>query len=162
MTTEAGTGIAVATSRDGRSFAISSLSGTALGAGAIVALLSEDGTVQLGQIQHDDPSAVPAALGRLLGSVDPDGRFDATTTFAFTHAQVTTASDTMIQTMHSPGGATLDVGTDLTPPGGPSRLLPHRFNRHTFGAGRVVPERPSGWGSFWNDSSPDCATGCGF
>lgn len=45
----------------------------------------------------------------------------------------------MIQTMHSSGGGTLDVGTDLTPPGGPSRSCPTGSTVTRFGAGRVVP-----------------------
>ena len=42
----------------------------------------------------------------------------------------------MIAAMHDSARATLEVGTDLTPPGGPARLLPHRFNRHTFWCGQ--------------------------
>ena len=94
------------------------------------------GPSQLGLIEHDDPSAVPAARGRLLGSVDDAGRVDASTTYAFADAQVTAASDTMIAAMHESTRATLEVGTDLTPPRGPARLLPHRFNRHTFWCGQ--------------------------
>ncbi|TLF63741.1 ATP-binding protein [Nocardia asteroides NBRC 15531] len=30
----------------------------------------------------------------------------------------------------------LDIGVNLTPPGGPARLLPKRFNRHTFWCGQ--------------------------
>ena len=135
MTENAATGTAVATSREGRTFHIASLSGTALGAGAIVLLLSQDGTTQLGQIVHDDPSAVPAAWGRLLGSVGDDGQVDAST-HAFAEAEVSAASDETITAMHASARATLEVGTDLTPPGGLSRLLPHRFNRHTFWCGQ--------------------------
>jgi uncharacterized protein len=128
--------VAVATSRDGRSFSIASLSDTALRPGAIVVLLSQDGNAQLGLIEHEDPSADPAALGRLLGSLDADGRVDASTTYAFTDAEVTAAAQTGIAAMHTATRATLEVGTDLTPPGGPARLLPHRFNRHTFWCGQ--------------------------
>jgi DNA helicase HerA-like ATPase len=41
-----------------------------------------------------------------------------------------------IDLLHTATGATLDVGVDLSPPGGPARLLPHRFNRHTFWCGQ--------------------------
>ncbi len=107
-----------------------------MGAGALVLLVNQDGPAQLGLIEHDDPSAVPEARGRLLGSVGDAGRVDASTTYAFADAQVTAASDTMIAAMHESTRATLEVGTDLTPPRGPARLLPHRFNRHTFWCGQ--------------------------
>ncbi len=135
VTTNAAIGTTVATSREGRTFQITSLSGTALGAGAIVLLVSQDGTTQLGQIVHDDPTTVPAAWGRLLGSVGEDGQV-GTSTHAFSQAEVSAASDETITAMHASVRATLEVGRDLTPPGGPSRLLPHRFNRHTFWCGQ--------------------------
>jgi Helicase HerA, central domain len=135
VTTNAASGTTVATSREGRTFHVVSLSGTSLGAGAIVLLISRDGPTQLGQIVHDDPSAVPAAWGRLLGSVGDDGQVD-TSTYAFAEAEVSAASHETITAMHASARATLEVGTDLTPPGGLSRLLPHRFNRHTFWCGQ--------------------------
>ena len=38
--------------------------------------------------------------------------------------------------MHHSVRATVNVGTNITAPGGPARLLPHRFNRHTFWCGQ--------------------------
>lgn len=125
-----------ATSRDGRSFQIASLAGSELGAGDIVLLLSADGGIQLGQIEHDDPSGVPAARGRLLGSVGADGRVDASTTHTFRDAAVSAASEDAITAMYEAARATLPVGTDLSARGSLSRLLPHRFNRHTFWCGQ--------------------------
>src|SRR4051794_2630878 len=61
------TGVVGATSRDGRSFQIPHLSGATLGAGAVVLLRLPDGRTQLGQIEQDDPTSVPAAQGRVLG-----------------------------------------------------------------------------------------------
>lgn len=136
MTEQTTTRTVVAVSRDGRSFQIDSLSGTPLSAGALVILLGQNGSAQLGLIEHDDPSVVPAARGRLLGSVQRDGGVDASTTYPFAAAEVTAAPHTTISAMHDSARATLEVGTDLTPPAGPSRLLPHRFNRHTFWCGQ--------------------------
>jgi DNA helicase HerA-like ATPase len=130
------TGVAGATSRDGRSFQIPYLSGATLGPGAVVLLRGPDGRTQLGQIEQDDPTGVPAAQGRVLGSVGADGRVDAASTWPFADATVTAVSDGTLAAMHASARATLEVGTDLTPPGGPSRLLPHRFNRHTFWCGQ--------------------------
>jgi Helicase HerA, central domain len=124
-----------ATSRDGRSFQIASLSGTTLGPGTMV-LLVTDGETQIGLIEHDDPTSVPAARGRLLGTVDADGHVDGFTTFAFSQADVALVSTDTLAAMDQSARATLEVGTNLTPPGGPARLLPHRFNRHTFWCGQ--------------------------
>ena len=104
------------------------------GPGTIV-LLSTDKSAQIGLIEHADPNDVPAARGRLLGSVDSDGRID-TSTHPFTDAEVAAVSADTIAAMHHSVRATLNVGTNLTPPGGPARLLPHRFNRHTFWCGQ--------------------------
>ena len=135
MTESSLTSIAVAaTSRDGRSFHIASLAGPEFGPGTIV-LLSTDKSAQIGLIEHADPNDVPAARGRLLGSVDSEGRID-TSTHPFTDAEVAAVSTDTIAAMHHSVRATLNVGTNLTPPGGPARLLPHRFNRHTFWCGQ--------------------------
>ena len=99
-------------------------------------LLSPGQPDQLGLIEHDDPSVLPAARGRLLGSLDAAGRVDVSATHAFGDARVTPASEDILAAMHASMRATLEVGIDLTPPGGPARLLPHRFNRHTFWCGQ--------------------------
>jgi hypothetical protein len=136
MMTEAETGGTLATSRDGRSFLVTSLSGSHLGAGDLVLLTSADGTAQLGQIEHDDPSGTTAAHGRLLGSVDAEGRVHPSVTQPFRRAEVVAATEAAIAAMHDAARATLPVGTDLTPRRGVARLLPHRFNRHTFWCGQ--------------------------
>lgn len=123
-----------ASSRDGRSFQITSLSGTSFGPGAIVQFGTDEGA-QIGLIEYADPNSVPAARGRLLGSVRSEGRIDAST-HPFSDAQVAAVSTATIAAMHDSVRATLNVGTNLTPPGGPARLLPHRFNRHTFWCGQ--------------------------
>ena len=124
---------AVATSRDGRTFQIASLPETAFGVGDIVELVARSGEIQLAQIEHEDTSGV--ATGRLLGSVH-DGKVDAATTHPFTSGDVSIASRATVAAMHESARATLEVGTRITAPGGPARLLPHRFNRHTFWCGQ--------------------------
>ncbi len=125
-----------AMSRDGRSFSIDTLGSSSLTPGALVVLHAGKQPAQLGLIEHDDPSSVPAARGRLLGSIDDAGRIDASTTHAFADAEVTAASESVIAAMHESTRATLEVGSRLTAAEGPARLLPHRFNRHTFWCGQ--------------------------
>ncbi|WP_353829144.1 ATP-binding protein [Agromyces sp. SYSU T0242] len=123
---------ATARSDDGRSFRIT---GPAEGfvVGALVVV--DDGEHrQLGLIeQHDEERG--SLRGRLLGTVG-DGGLDVRTSDAFAEAAVAAVDPSAVDLLHAATGAALEVGTDLTPPGGPARLLPHRFNRHTFWCGQ--------------------------
>ncbi|BDZ54216.1 hypothetical protein GCM10025870_12890 [Agromyces marinus] len=65
-----------------------------------------------------------------------DGLLDTRRSSAFAAAAVVSVDPDSIDLLHSATGAALEIGTDLTPPGGPARLLPHRFNRHTFWCGQ--------------------------
>ncbi|WP_400995372.1 ATP-binding protein [Agromyces sp. GXQ0307] len=121
-----------ARSDDGRSFRIPGpADGFVVGALVVV----DDGEQrQLGLIeQRDDEHG--HLRGRLLGVIS-EGLLDTRTTVAFASAAVAAVDPAAVDLLHTATGAALEVGTDLTPPGGPARLLPHRFNRHTFWCGQ--------------------------
>ncbi|UIP57629.1 ATP-binding protein [Agromyces marinus] len=121
-----------ARSDDGRSFRIPGpVDGFVVGSLVVV----DDGACrQLGLVeQHDEGRG--SLRGRLLG-VLADGLLDTRRSSAFAAAAVVSVDPDSIDLLHSATGAALEIGTDLTPPGGPARLLPHRFNRHTFWCGQ--------------------------
>lgn len=121
-----------ARSDDGRSFAVA---GTDLpfAVGALVVV--DDGSArQLGLIEHrDDDRGV--LRGRLIGVI-ADGGLDTRSSAAFAEGSVTAVDAASIDLLHAATGAALEIGTDLTPPGRAAKLLPHRFNRHTFWCGQ--------------------------
>lgn len=126
------TGI-VARSEDGRSFGVADASGTSLVAGSLV-ILEADGRKQLGIVE--ERSGETAALrGRLIGELG-DGTLDLRSSHPFSEATLATVDHETIEMLHESTGAVLEVGTNLTPPGGAARLLPTRFNRHTFWCGQ--------------------------
>jgi len=121
-----------ARSDDGRSFLIPGpVDGFVVGALVVI----DDGERrQLGLVEQLDE--VRGHLrGRLLGLI-ADGLLDTRATSPFVAASVTAVDPASVDLLHSATGAALEVGTDLTPPGGPAKLLPHRFNRHTFWCGQ--------------------------
>ena len=126
----------VATSPDGRSFSIGTLGGSSLSPGSLVLLQSEGELVQVGLIEHEDPSATPAARGRLLASLQDSDQLDPSSTHPFREARVSGASEAVMTALHESTRATLEVGRRLTAPNTAARLLPHRFNRHTFWCGQ--------------------------
>lgn len=89
---------------------------------------------QLALLEHRDDDR-GYARGRLLGVI-ADGLLDTRASHAFTEAAVSAVDTESIDLLHAATGAALEVGVDLTPPGGAARLLPHRFNRHTFWCGQ--------------------------
>jgi DNA helicase HerA-like ATPase len=122
-----------ARSDDGRSFAVDDASGTSLVAGSLV-ILHAEGVRQLAIVE--ERAGTPAALrGRLLGELG-DGTLDLRASHPFTAASLEAVDHATIEMLHASTGAVLDVGTNLTPPGGAARLLPLRFNRHTFWCGQ--------------------------
>jgi DNA helicase HerA-like ATPase len=123
----------VARSEDGRSFGVADASGTSLVAGSLV-ILEADGRQQLGIVE--ERAGEPAVLrGRLIGELG-DGTLDLRASHPFTEASLAAVDHATIEMLHESTGAVLDVGSNLTPPGGAARLLPTRFNRHTFWCGQ--------------------------
>lgn len=123
-----------ARSTDGRSFTVADASGSPVVAGSLV-IVAGDGARQLALVESRSETEPPVLRGRLLGELI-DGRLDARSSHAFDRATVEPADLDTIDLLHRTTGAQLEVGTALTAPGGPARLLPHRFNRHTFWCGQ--------------------------
>ena len=144
-------------SPDGRAFQFAGARGHWLEAGAFVTLRADGGAgsdggagtgAQLGQIEAVTHSLGGAAQGsgRLLGVLDPDGTLDGRRTRAFDEGEMASAEARDVEALHLSAGATLEIGSYLATGGGPgsggvadvtpARLLPHRFNRHTFWCGQ--------------------------
>ena len=125
---------ASARSDDGRSFMVPDASGTSLIAGSLVVLDSDTGR-QLGLVESRAEDAPARVRGRLLGELAGD-ELDTRSSHPFESASVQPADTGIVDALHRTTGARIEVGANLTPPGGPARLLPHRFNRHTFWCGQ--------------------------
>ncbi|GAA1055326.1 hypothetical protein GCM10017608_24470 [Agromyces luteolus] len=121
-----------ARSDDGRSFQIPGpVDGFVVGALVVI----DDGERrQLGLVEQLDEER-GHLRGRLLGLI-ADGLLETRATSPFAAASVAAVDPASVDLLHSATGAALEIGTDLTPPGGPAKLLPHRFNRHTFWCGQ--------------------------
>ncbi|MFF1573629.1 ATP-binding protein [Leifsonia sp. NPDC058292] len=127
-----------ALSLDGRLFQFAAAPGAVIETGGVVALRSPDGVTQLGQVD-EVRAAIGGPLsgsGRILGVISSDGRFDGRRSFPFSAAEMMDADRASIDAVQKTVGATLEIGTTLGDPEVAVRLLPHRFNRHTFWCGQ--------------------------
>jgi DNA helicase HerA-like ATPase len=123
-----------ARSDDGRSFVVADAAGSTLVAGSLVVVTTRGGR-QLALVEARSQT-VPAMLrGRLIGELAGD-ELDLRASHAFEHGEIEEAAPATVEALHRTTGARLEVGVNLTSPGGPARLLPHRFNRHTFWCGQ--------------------------
>jgi len=139
-------------SPDGRGFQFAGARGQWLESGAFVTLRELDPTgrehtTQLGQIEAVTHSLGVAAQGsgRLLGILGADGTLDDRHTTAFDEGEMAGAEPSDVEALHLSTGASLEIGRYLaaadesiksTADATPARLLPHRFNRHTFWCGQ--------------------------
>ncbi|MFE3447272.1 ATP-binding protein [Nocardia sp. NPDC059180] len=123
-----------ARSDDGRSFLVIDAADSAYVAGSLV-VVDAEGHRQLGLVEHRSETPPVQLRGRLIGELTTDG-IDTRTSHAFQHGVLETVDVRTVQALHDTTGAVLDVGVALTAPGGPARLLPKRFNRHTFWCGQ--------------------------
>ncbi|QAY74806.1 ATP-binding protein [Agromyces protaetiae] len=98
-------------------------------------MLDHGGRRQLALVEERGTGDVPWVSGRLVGELD-GGRLDVRASHPFTGADATIADHDTIELLHEATGARLEIGENLTDPGGPARLLPTRFNRHTFWCGQ--------------------------
>lgn len=133
------TDAASAVSIDGRVFQFAGSLQSAFEPGGFVVLVAEDGGRQLGQIE-DVAFAIGGALsgvGRILGAVSGDGlRIDRRRTAAFSRATVHSADAQTIEALYDGSAAALTIGSYLASDEVSARLLPGRFNRHTFWCGQ--------------------------
>ncbi|MGW2663743.1 ATP-binding protein [Nocardia tengchongensis] len=123
-----------ARSDDGRSFLVADAEGSAFVAGSLI-VVRADGRRQLALVEERSETTPVRLRGRLVGEVTADG-IDTRASHAFDDGRVEAVDEAMVHNLHETTGAMLAVGTRLTSPGGPARLLPTRFNRHTFWCGQ--------------------------
>lgn len=130
---------AEAVSIDGRVFQFAGSLQSAFEPGGFVVLLDENGGRQLGQVE-EVAFAIGGALsgvGRILGAVSDDGRqIDRRRAAAFSQATVHAADAETIEALYDGSAAALTIGSYLASDEVPARLLPARFNRHTFWCGQ--------------------------
>ena len=124
----------IARSDDGRSFLVGDATGTTLVAGSLV-VVSGSGERQLALVEERSETQPARLRGRLIG-VLAEGRLDTARSHPFEVGTVEEVDAATIEVLHATTGALLEVGTNLTMPGGPAKLLPRRFNRHTFWCGQ--------------------------
>lgn len=121
-------------SDDGRSFVVGDATGSRLIPGTFV-VIAGAGSRQLALVEERSDGEPVRLRGRLLGDLASDG-IDPRTSHPFDRAAVELADAATVQLLHDRTGAVLDIGTDLSAPGRPVRVLPTRFNRHTFWCGQ--------------------------
>ncbi len=126
-----------AVSLDGRAFQFDGTSDSPFVPGGFVTLL-EMGGVHIGQIDElrSTTTGAVAGLGKIIGLIDETGRLDTRDSSPFGSAAMRPADAETIELVYAAAGATLRVGTLIGSDGIDARLLPHRFNRHTFWCGQ--------------------------
>ncbi|PWB98440.1 ATP-binding protein [Salinibacterium hongtaonis] len=132
-------GTSTAESLDGREFHFSGSADMAFDVGALVLLTPNVGKPQLGQIEEVERAigGAPRGAGRILGVVDEAAhKLETHSAEPFFSASVHAADSPTIELLYDEWGATLEIGTFYASPTIPARLLPHRFNRHTFWCGQ--------------------------
>lgn len=124
----------VVRSADGRSFTVADAAGSPLAAGSL-AVVAADGRRQLALVEERTDTAPIRLRGRLIGELTGSG-IDTKASHAFEVGLLEPADEPTIRDLHETTGARLEVGVNLSAPGGPARMLPARFNRHTFWCGQ--------------------------
>ncbi|MEU8899171.1 ATP-binding protein [Nocardia sp. NPDC048505] len=124
----------LARSDDGRSFVVADAAGSAFVAGSLITVVAE-GRSQLALVEERSETTPVRLRGRLIGELTPDG-INTRVSHPVREGRVEAADLATVATLHETTGAVLEVGARLTAPGGPARLLPKRFNRHTFWCGQ--------------------------
>ncbi|WP_382309543.1 ATP-binding protein [Herbiconiux sp. UC225_62] len=127
-----------ASSLDGRSFHFDDPDGTPFVPGSFVVFAEPDRGLHLGQVDSIEvmPDGGHAGAGRLLGRLSADGAMSSRVGAPFHAAEVTEAGDDAIDRLFADAGATLPIGRLNESPGVAARLIPGRFNRHTFWCGQ--------------------------
>ncbi len=132
------TSATIAVSHDGRLFRFDGNSESPFVPGGFVTLTEPNGRRQVGQVDALEytPGGVLAGAGTLLAAISEQGFLDRRATAPFPTAELSPADADTIGLVHSEAGAALTVGSLLSADGIAARLVPHRFNRHTFWCGQ--------------------------
>jgi hypothetical protein len=127
-----------AASLDGRRFHFIGAFESSLQPGTLVTLHSDTNSLQLGQVDSVTFSIGEqlSGSGRILGALSEGARLDRRQTFPFESASVEHAHAGVIELLYSSFDAPLVIGSYATSNDMPARLLPSRFNRHTFWCGQ--------------------------
>lgn len=121
-----------ASSIDGRRFRLADDSAHALMVGQFVTLTEPTGTQRLGQVR----ALGPTPSGVVLGVLGAGNRFVRAATEPFAAAEVALADATAVSDLEDASRAGLRVGELRDQEGVDARLIPTRFNRHTFWCGQ--------------------------
>ncbi|MET0724820.1 MAG: ATP-binding protein [Leifsonia sp.] len=127
-----------ADSVDGRQFQFHGSVRSPLEPGDFVTLRADDGQDHVGQIDEVE-FAVGGSLsgtGRIFGIIGDGGRIDARRSAPFSSAVVERAASAVVDGLFTGAGATLEVGALVSTRDVSARLLPAKFNRHTFWCGQ--------------------------
>lgn len=125
-----------ARSLDGRRFLFDGR-GDGVATGDFVIVREQSGRRQLGQVDRLDAAADGQLHGEgaLFGLVQ-GSQLHPQSTAAFGSAEIRRADADTVEQLYEGAGATMAVGTLLGDASVPARLIPHRFNRHTFWCGQ--------------------------
>lgn len=127
-----------ATSIDGGLFQYACTAEDVLFPGTFVSMIDSDGHQRIGiveELQHAEDGGLVGA-GRVLGSIEEDGRFNGSRFGAFFESDLSEADAESVEQVYESAGATLSVGSLVESQQIGARLIPSRFNRHTFWCGQ--------------------------
>lgn len=127
-----------AMSLDGRRFQFTAPIASAVEPGTFVTLGSESEGIQLGQVENVEFSlgGTLSGGGRILGAISESGTLEARKTMPFALAEMGHAAANMIELLYGNTAVPLVIGSYVSGEDIPARLLPNRFNRHTFWCGQ--------------------------
>jgi DNA helicase HerA-like ATPase len=128
----------IASSVDGRSFSFQGVSRERLETGSLVSIEVPDRLPMMGQIHQlrMGKNGVMSGSGRILGSFSSKGMAAPGPVLGFREAEVAAADRGLVELLHSSSGALLEVGTFTNTDHFDARLIPKKFNRHTFWCGQ--------------------------
>ncbi|GAB3606923.1 ATP-binding protein [Conyzicola nivalis] len=130
---------AAAVSIDGRQFRFVGTANAVFEPGSLVVFGGTSDARQLGQVESVSFSVdgAPHGDGRVIGTLADGGtRVDHRRTSPFAAASVRAADAATIEAMYTGTDVTLPIGTFLAAHHVAARLMPNRFNRHTFWCGQ--------------------------
>ena len=128
-----------ADSMDGREFSFDAADHVQVAAGDFVTFREPDGRLQIGQVYEADEVIGGGSVrcrGKILGVLVAEGGFESRRSHPFTNATVAQADTEAIELVYAAAGATLRVGSFMAADNIHARLMPQRFNRHTFWCGQ--------------------------